>query len=290
MLNRQRSHAVRRVAVKVNAVATPVQIAAPDPVIAPRPDVAMPSMEDPWSDPKWKDTKWTVYRDVAYDLQPFVDKHPGGNWLLNLSIQRDCTALIESYHLRPEVSEARFKGLPVLEDFPVGAVPKSPRPNDSPLYNSIRQRVRKELFPKEGKQMHRQGGDFAAATIIGTAVVAYALYANNYHRRIPWLSRRVDRPHDPALRQPWCDVPEGVGEQRVGDDGRLDWRFIVNVAVPPPSLASHSLQRQRLRPRRTHCDAASSVRRAATQKVVPQVSALVPVPGVPPDAGCVPGR
>ena len=71
--------------------------------MAPRPDAALPppSMED-WNDLKWKDVKWTVYRDVAYDMKPFYDKHPGGNWLLNLSIGRDCTALIESYHLRPE--------------------------------------------------------------------------------------------------------------------------------------------------------------------------------------------
>ena len=174
----RRSAAARRVATRVDAVATPVRFAEPDPVVAPRPDSAMPSMEDPWTDPKWRDVKWTVYRDVAYDMQPFVDKHPGGNWLLNLSIQRDCTALIESYHLRPEVSEARFKGLPVLEDFPVNAVPKSPRPNDSELYNAIRTRVRKELFPQEGKAMHRQGGDLAAATIIGTAVACYAAYAS----------------------------------------------------------------------------------------------------------------
>ena len=70
----------------------------------------MPNAEDPWNDPKWTAVKWTVYRDVAYDLEPFLQKHPGGNWLLNLAIGRDCTALIESYHLRPEVSEARFKG------------------------------------------------------------------------------------------------------------------------------------------------------------------------------------
>ena len=163
---------------RVNAVATPVRFAEPDPVVAPRPDAAMPSMEDPWTDPKWRDVKWTIYRDVAYDLQPFVDKHPGGNWLLNLSIQRDCTALIESYHLRPEVSEARFRGLPVLEDFPVNAVPKSPRPNDSELYNAIRTRVRKELFPQEGKALHRTGGDAAAATIVGFAVACYAAYFN----------------------------------------------------------------------------------------------------------------
>jgi fatty acid desaturase (delta-4 desaturase) len=71
-----------------------------------RPDVAMPSGADPWTDPRWADTKWTVYRDVAYDLQPFLERHPGGNWLLNLSVGRDCTALIESYHLRPEVGPA----------------------------------------------------------------------------------------------------------------------------------------------------------------------------------------
>ena len=51
----------------------------------------------------------------------------------NLAIGRDCTAPIESYHLRPEVSTARFNKLPVLEDFPVTAVPRAPRPNDSPL-------------------------------------------------------------------------------------------------------------------------------------------------------------
>eukprot|EP00967_Tisochrysis_lutea_P012481 scaffold14011_cov20-Tisochrysis_lutea.AAC.3 len=31
-------------------------------------------------------------------------RHPGGSWLINLAIGRDCTALFESYHLRPEVS------------------------------------------------------------------------------------------------------------------------------------------------------------------------------------------
>lgn len=177
-LTKRSRTSLRRVSTTtVRAVATPVKGVEYDPVIAPRPDVAMPSMSDPWTDPKWKDVKWTVYRDVAYDLQPFVDKHPGGNWLMNLSIQRDCTALIESYHLRPEVSAARFKGLPKLADFPLNAVPKSPRPNDSELYNAIRQRVRKELFPNEGKQAHRRGGDFAAATIMGTAVACYAAYA-----------------------------------------------------------------------------------------------------------------
>jgi len=146
-------------------------------VEAPRPDVPQADGEDPWSDSKWTDVKWTIYRDVAYDLGPFFEKHPGGNWLLNLSVGRDCTALIESYHMRPEVASARFRMLPVLEKFPVDAVPKSPRPNDSMLYNNIRNRVREELFPNDKVSAHRQGGDHAIFIILGSAVAAYAAYA-----------------------------------------------------------------------------------------------------------------
>ncbi len=45
-----------------------------------------------------------VRRGVAYDLTKYIERHPGGSWLINLAIGRDCTALFESYHLRPEVS------------------------------------------------------------------------------------------------------------------------------------------------------------------------------------------
>jgi hypothetical protein len=68
--------------------------------------------------------QWTVYRGVAYDLTSFIDRHPAGNWLINLAIGRDCTGLFESYHLRPEVAVGHLKRLPVLQDFPVDAVPR----------------------------------------------------------------------------------------------------------------------------------------------------------------------
>jgi hypothetical protein len=58
---------------------------------------------DPWEGPQWRQYKWTVYRGVAYDLTAFIDRHPAGAWLVRLAIGRDCTALFESYHLRPEV-------------------------------------------------------------------------------------------------------------------------------------------------------------------------------------------
>jgi fatty acid desaturase (delta-4 desaturase) len=67
-----------------------------------------------------------VYRGKAYDLASFIPNHPGGEWLINLAVQRDATALFESYHLRCETAAAVFGKLPVLEDFPVESVPRAP--------------------------------------------------------------------------------------------------------------------------------------------------------------------
>jgi acyl-lipid (7-3)-desaturase (Delta-4 desaturase) len=120
---------------------------APTPPVVNQPQQLPESvLEDPWEDSKWTKYKWTVYRGVAYDLTAFMDRHPAGSWLLNLALGRDCTALFESYHLRPDVAVARLKQLPTLEGFPVDAVPQAPRPNDSELYVAIRERVRKEVF------------------------------------------------------------------------------------------------------------------------------------------------
>lgn len=159
MLQTPRSHA-RAVSKPVCArtggragprVSTIVRIASPErPTLidepAPVQEQTLPQLEDPWEDPKWTKYKWTVYRGEAYDLTDFIERHPAGNWLINLSLGRDCTALFESYHLRPEVATARLQKLPKIPDFPVAAVPMSPRPNDSELYNAIRDRVRKEVF------------------------------------------------------------------------------------------------------------------------------------------------
>lgn len=124
--------------------------------------------------------KWTVFRGEAYDLGPFMEKHPGGDWLLNLAVKRDCTALFESSHMRPEVATRHFNRLPRLSEqgFPIDAVPVSPYPNDSDFYNTVRNRVRRELFKgKEAKGAHRQGSEWAATCILGYFVAAYTFYA-----------------------------------------------------------------------------------------------------------------
>jgi len=132
---------------------------------------------NPWTDERWRGVKWTVYRGVAYDLTKFIDMHPAGAWLVRLAIGRDATALFESYHLRPEVAAARLRRLPVLEGFPVNAVPRSPRPNDSDLYNTLRDRVRAEVFQgREAEGAHRSGSFGAAAAVLGFAATALSLY------------------------------------------------------------------------------------------------------------------
>lgn len=70
--------------------------------------------------------QWTIYRGKAYDLAAFLPNHPGGEWLINLALGRDATALFESYHLRCETAALVFNKLPVLEGFPVEAVPRAP--------------------------------------------------------------------------------------------------------------------------------------------------------------------
>jgi fatty acid desaturase (delta-4 desaturase) len=54
---------------------------------------------------------------------------------------------------------------------------RSPYPNDSELYNAIRERVKKEVFKgTEVKGAHRTGSEWAAAVILGYAATAYGLY------------------------------------------------------------------------------------------------------------------
>lgn len=142
------------------------------------PATSSPVGGDPWNDERWKGIKWTVYRGKAYDLTPYLNAHPGGRWLLNLAIGRDCTALFESYHLRPEVAVARLNRLKIIEDFPVDAVPQSPYPNDSDIYNTIRERIKTEIFKgTEIKGAHRTGSEWAALVILSFGAFATALYA-----------------------------------------------------------------------------------------------------------------
>jgi len=175
--------------------------------------------KNPWTDPKWAGMRWTVYRDVAYDLTAYFDHHPGGSWLLNLAIGRDCTALLESYHLMPERAVAHLKRLPALHNFPVAAVPRSPRVNDSEIYRAIRDRVRKEVFKgEELKGAHRTGSEGAAAVILSYAAAAYALYAQAPNLFTGFLL---------GLGGAWI----GLTVQHCGNHGAMSTKPIINTLL-----------------------------------------------------------
>lgn len=195
----------------------------------------LPVLEDPWEDAKWTEYKWTVYRGVAYDLTEFIDKHPAGSWLINLSLGRDCTALFESYHLRPDVAVARLKRLPTIPDFPVAAVPEAPRPNDSDLYNTIRERVRTEVFNgQDAKGAHRTGSEWAALTIIASSVFAYVLYATAPNLLTgtllgfagAWIGLTIQHcgNHGAMSTNTWVNNAMGLGDDLIGGSS-LMWRY-----------------------------------------------------------------
>ena len=179
----------------VAAAAAPQAAAVMEPPTAPVPGIPLPDLSgwetpsgfgfsdeagDPWKDEPWAGMQWTVFRGQAYDLKDFMEEHPGGDWLLNLALKRDCTALFESSHMRPEVATRYFNKMPNLTDrgFPIAAVPQSPYPNDSDFYNTVRDRVRAELFKGgEAQGAHRQGSEWAAVIIVGYWCLAYSLYA-----------------------------------------------------------------------------------------------------------------
>eukprot|EP00238_Polyblepharides_amylifera_P014963 CAMPEP_0196579002 /NCGR_PEP_ID=MMETSP1081-20130531/15626_1 /TAXON_ID=36882 /ORGANISM="Pyramimonas amylifera, Strain CCMP720" /LENGTH=546 /DNA_ID=CAMNT_0041898427 /DNA_START=112 /DNA_END=1752 /DNA_ORIENTATION=+ len=189
---------------------------------------------DPWTDPKWVDTKWTVFRGKAYDLTSFLEKHPGGNWLINLSLKRDCTGLFESYHMRPEIAGGPFKRLPMIEDFPVDMVPRAPYPNDSALYNNIRNRVRSELFDGAKNGEHRQGSEWAAACVLGWAALTYSMYVAApsvitgalLGTAGAWIGLTIQHcgNHGAMSTKPWFNNMMGMCNDLIGGSS-LMWRY-----------------------------------------------------------------
>lgn len=179
--------------------------------------------------------------------------HYAGRWLLNLSVGRDCTALFESYHLRPDVAQVLLKRVPQLEGFPIAAVPLSPRPNDSELYNAIRNRVRKEVFKgEEAKGAHRSGSEWAALAVLSYSAIAWTVYAT-----IPgpltgfflglagaWIGLTVQHcgNHGAMSTNPLVNQLMGLGDDLVGGSS-LMWRYHHQVRANPVDAGPVQLPR-----------------------------------------------
>ena len=149
----------------------------------------------------------------------------------------------------------------------------SPPPTGHPLPSQST-----KLFPQPPAIHARRPAARLPASSASSASAAAAGDSSRAHLG----PRAVDRCRFPipALPVPRRDVPQGVGEQRVGLDVRPHRGLVSDVAVPPPGAPPHPLQRQRAGPGRAHRHALVALRRAAAAKAVPQVPAPVPVPGV----------
>ena len=215
-----------------------------------------------------KKVKWTVFRDVAYNLGPFFEKHPGGNWLLNLAVGRDCTALIESYHLRPEVASARFKMLPKLEGFPDRCRPEV---SETERFAAVQQYSKprpRGVVPRGGQEQAQNGWRSRHRHDLGLR--RFRLRRLRHRTGIPVrmpprFGRRMDRSHDSALRQPRSHVSVSGCQRCPRFDERSHRWFVFDVEIPPSSEPSYPLQRQRHGSRCLHCHASLAFRCSQTE-------------------------
>jgi fatty acid desaturase (delta-4 desaturase) len=122
-----------------------------------------------------------------------------------------------------------------LEGFPVAAVPQAPYPNDSELYNAIRERVRREVFKgQDNKGAHRSGSEGAALAVLGYAVAAYALYSYACNPLTgfllglagAWIGLTIQHcgNHGAMSTKTWVNKALGLTDDLIGGSS-LMWRY-----------------------------------------------------------------
>ena len=81
--------------------------------------------------------------DKLYDLEPWLEKHPGGADFLHRCRGTDCTAAFEVHHMRMPKAKAMLKRFEVQAS---GPVPQSPWPQfDWAQYAVLRKRIADRL-------------------------------------------------------------------------------------------------------------------------------------------------
>ncbi|XP_047510039.1 cytochrome b5-related protein-like isoform X2 [Pieris napi] len=119
---------------------------------------------------------WRVH-DKLYDLESFIDRHPGGREWLELSKGLDVTEAFEAHHLNPSTEK-------MLSKFYIRDA-KSPRNSpftfqDDGFYRSLKRRVWEEL--KTIPKMENRRSDMVTDGLLATCLAAstIASWAENY--------------------------------------------------------------------------------------------------------------
>lgn len=120
-------------------------------------------------------SQWIIH-GVAYDLSPYVDRHPGGKEALMLGQGRDCTALFESYH--PFTEQHRI----VLAKHRIGGADKNEVQRRDHFYQVLCERVEKTLREK-GIDPKEDRAATPLRTLYYLLIVSSALAAGYAHYR-----------------------------------------------------------------------------------------------------------
>ena len=133
-----------------------------------------------------------VYKGRAYDLSEWINKHPGGEFFIGRSKNRDITSIIGSYHANPEKIEKMLERFALDRDARVEDVhPKNNAPaflfkdgfdswRDTPRYrfddpkdllHAVKARLRDPAMKARVKRMDRWFNIVAAALAVAYVVV-----------------------------------------------------------------------------------------------------------------------
>lgn len=133
-----------------------------------------------------------VYKGRAYDLSEWINKHPGGEFFIGRSKNRDITSIIGSYHANPEKVEKMLERFALDRDARVEDVhPKNNAPaflfkdgfdswRDTPRYrfddptdllHAVKARLRDPAMKARVKRMDRWFNVVAAALAVAYVVV-----------------------------------------------------------------------------------------------------------------------
>lgn len=135
-------------------------------------------MDDPNSHKYW------VINKKAYDLTKFLDKHPGGKYILELNKGRDCTEMFYSYHMASGMKLRVFEGM-LKEYYVRDAYPNEIETKfnwDSPdLYIDFKERIA-NYFKGKSIKANTYGWTIYGIMIVLTLISIY-LWIQGY-----WIS------------------------------------------------------------------------------------------------------
>jgi len=164
----------------------------------------------------WKQ-RYMVIQGKAYDITDF--QHPGGSHMIDLAVGRDATVMYESAHLRMDIANKTLERLPKFsveeieaKGYSFGRKETWPTPSQSPLYDTIRKRVVKEVLAPHSEKTGIMSARGVPAWHYVTVIVFWLFSAALFLTKPSIVS---------GLILGWAVAWIGVGVQHTANHGGL---------------------------------------------------------------------